>query len=365
MYGNLVYVRVRVNGSEPLKFILDSGAGISVINRDRAAALNLQLIEAGERSNFGGGEGKTRIAIAKNISFALGEVQFSVGQVLAVPIDDVESAVGGPVFGILGYELFTRYVVEVDYAAKIVKLHEPKNFSFSGDGETLPLKIKDNVPFGQGRLTFSGQDSVESDFLIDTGSNTVLTLNRPLVEKYKLIQPGQAVPALTGGVGGEFRAALGRLPAFQIGKVEFKDFPVIFSQATRGFNSREDCLGTIGGAILSRFKIVFDYGHKHMIVQPVATLTPPFKQNMSGAVLIATGKDFRTIKVQKILENTPAAEAGLREGDVINGIKGKPVADFDLEQIRQMLSEPDQELDLSVERGNQTLHIMIKTRKWF
>jgi S1-C subfamily serine protease len=86
---------------------------------------------------------------------------------------------------------------------------------------------------------------------------------------------------------------------------------------------------------------------------------------MSGVVLTATGEGFRLLKVQKVLDNTPASEGGLHAGDVITKVKGRPVAELDIERIRQMLSEPDQQIELSVERGGQTLQIGIKTRKWF
>jgi len=74
LYGNLILIRVRVNHSEPLRFILDSGAGVSFLNRTHAVELGLKLDDRGERGNFGIGEGKTKVAIVKGVSFSLGSI---------------------------------------------------------------------------------------------------------------------------------------------------------------------------------------------------------------------------------------------------------------------------------------------------
>ncbi len=365
LHGNLIYVRVRVNGSDPLRFILDSGAGICVINGDRASQMNIKSVDLGERSSLGGGEGKAKIAVAKKISFDLGVVQCSVERVLTLQMSDMESLTGGPIFGLLGYEILTRFVVEVDYAAKVVKLYDPKVYSYGGGGESLPLKIRDNVPLVRARLVLPGLTQLEGEFLIDSGYDGTLTVNSPVVTKYKLVQRDQSVLSLNGGVGGEFRAVPGRVPALQLGAGQLRDFPVIFSRAAKGIYSESGRLASLGGSILRRFRVVFDYSHKRMIVEPLPNLAEPFEEDMSGAVVIASGTDFRTIKVYKTFENTPATEAGLREGDVITAVNEKRVAELDLERVRQMFKSRGQEYHLIVERGEQTLQIAIRTRKWF
>ncbi len=50
LYGSLILIQITINGSGPLRFIMDSGAGVSVINRTRAVDLGLKLKEMGERA---------------------------------------------------------------------------------------------------------------------------------------------------------------------------------------------------------------------------------------------------------------------------------------------------------------------------
>ncbi len=64
-----------------------------------------------------------------------------------------------------------------------------------------------------------------------------------------------------------------------------------------------------------------------------------------------------------MLANSPAAEAGLQEEDELTAINGRPVTEFSLEQIRQMLKQEGKEYVLSLKRGTQTLQVKLKLRR--
>jgi len=365
LYGNLILIRFKVNHSEPRTFILDSGAGVSFLNRTRAAEMGLKLIELGERGNFGIGEGKTKIAMTKDVTFSSGNIDWSLKQVVVLPFDEQEALIGKPIFGAVGQEFFSRYVVEIDFAAQVIKVYSPEDFAYSGTGETLPLKLRDNVPFIRAKLTASGQSPVEGDFQLDTGNAGPLLLTKPFVEKYKLIRNPESIISLNGGIGGEMQAAPGHLQSFQLGKSVFEKVPVLFSRAGKGFSAESYYVGNIGIGILSRFTIVFDYHRKRVMVEPLATLNQPLEEDLSGGVLSAEGKDIRTIKVRQVFANSPATKAGLRAGDVISEIDGKSVTELDLPTLRRMFRNPGQTYQLIVKRQNENLRIVMKTESWF
>src|SRR5262249_3016723 len=52
LVNNLILISITVNHSQPQTFILDSGAGVSVINRSRGISLGLKPTELGERGDF-------------------------------------------------------------------------------------------------------------------------------------------------------------------------------------------------------------------------------------------------------------------------------------------------------------------------
>ena len=161
------------------------------------------------------------------------------------------------------------------------------------------------------------------------------------------------------------QAAPGHLQSFQLGKSVFEKVPVLFSRAGKGFSAESYYAGNIGSGMLSRFRIVFDYQRKQVMVVPLTTMNKPLEEDLSGVVLIAEGKDFRTIKVRQVFANSPATKAGLRAGDVITEIDGKPVAELDLQTIRRMFRNPGQAYQLLVKRQNENLPMTMKTESWF
>jgi C-terminal processing protease CtpA/Prc len=85
--------------------------------------------------------------------------------------------------------------------------------------------------------------------------------------------------------------------------------------------------------------------------------------DMSGFELVAEGADLKTLTINEVLANSPAAEAGLQEEDELTAINGRPVIEFSLEQIRQMLKQDGKEYVLKLKRGSQTLEVKLKMRR--
>jgi hypothetical protein len=112
LFGNRIYLGVKVNGSGPLRFRLDTGAAVSVINQARSAELGLDVKDTGKVMNAGVGENKTRIYQGKDVSVSIPDgISLSLRDTIALPMDDVETRLGGPIYGALGFELFDRYVM--------------------------------------------------------------------------------------------------------------------------------------------------------------------------------------------------------------------------------------------------------------
>jgi len=363
LYGNLPYLPVSVNGSAPLWFILDSAADSFVISERQAAALKLR--PHGKGTAEGTGDGSVSISVSKIDSLRLDSIDLPNRTLIVYPFAQLDHAIGRTIDGVLGSDIFKRFVVELDYEARIVRLYEPKTFRYSGTGEALPIRI-DGVGIAEVRATVAmpGGEVLAGQFRIDTGGNAALGLNRPFVDKHRLVAGlSKTLPLPSIGASGESKALMGRIRSLQIGRVVLGSPVVSFSQAARGALAATSNDGLLGGVVLRRFKVIFDYSRKVMILEPNEHLSDAFDAGMTGALLSTEGADLRTFIVREVLPDTPAAEAGLRAGDLITAIDGQSTAGFSLDQINQFFKQDDRVFQFTIRRGEQQMQLELRTRR--
>ena len=106
--------------------------------------------------------------------------------------------------GVLGVELFRLFVVEIDYVAKTINLHAPENYRYQGEGEKIPLEIREKYIYMRAPITASNHTALTGLFRIDSGSAAALVLASPFVEQNKLLPPAnQTTPFPICGIGGD------------------------------------------------------------------------------------------------------------------------------------------------------------------
>jgi hypothetical protein len=300
LYHNRVYLSVKVNGAGPFNLIPDTGSVVSGLSEARAREMGSQM--KGTAEVRGNGERMTRVKLAKDVSFGLGDVKLVDKMVSVFSFEDFESHEGRAVDGILGALLFHQYVVEIDYTEKVLKLYEPQGYGYSGSGEIVPL------PLFLCRIEVAERRPIDAELGVDQGTYSELRLYPPFTEKHSLIAVNNVVPSFGYGLGGEFKEVDGRVQTLQIGRLKINEPVPSFSQASGGATASGKFAGTIGGEILRRFTVIFDYSRQRMILEPNASFDEPYDADMTGLILIAGGKDLGTIQVLHVLEKTPAAE---------------------------------------------------------
>jgi hypothetical protein len=357
--GNSIFLQVRVNTSRLLWFALDTGAYGSVINKPVLQTLGLKTDRGGVTTGAGG---RVESALLSGVNIDVGGAPLRDLNIVALDLTLLENSSGHAMDGILGSELFRRYVVELDYDAKEISLYEPATFAYTGRGESLPLTFNDNHPYVRAAVELPGRAPIEGEFVIDAGSNFPLILLPSFIEANKLRDALPPTFQTYGrGVGGEVALPLGRATRLRLGGFSVERPVTAFP--TDGTFGRAGKAGNIGSATLRHFRVIFDYSRSRMILEPNKQFDAPFEQDMSGLSLVTESPEFRVVRVLRVLPHTPAEEAGLKQDDEIVTFGGRPAGEYKLSALREMLRQADKKYSLQVKRGAETVSVELKTRR--
>lgn len=340
---NLIVLKVQVNGSKPLAFVLDNGAGMCVL--DPAIAKSMDLKSGEMDQTTGAGAGKLDVAYVHDITFSLPGAQLAVPKVGLIDLSGLKSSIGITIDGLLGYDFFDKYVVEVDYDARVLRLFDPATFVYAGAGESIPVAIRKNHIWFKAKLKLAGLDPVEHEYFVDSGSSD--SLNDDLVVK----ATSKQVEVQGGlGLGQPFKINLTRAERFQIGKIVFQNL-----------NSASGGGEKIGGEILHRFTVVLDYKHQRMILEPNRYFNEAFVFDTLGAEL-QVKDDGEGLGISAIYAGSAGAVAGLKEGDVITAIDSTKVGALSLKQVRRMFAQA-KTYHLFVKTGADEREVVVSLRK--
>jgi Aspartyl protease/PDZ domain len=359
MNGNSIFLQLRVNGSKPLWFALDTGAYSSVINTTTARELGLRHGANGMSEGAGGRVESSRIS---QITFDIGPAQLRDLELNALSLTPIENSVGRRMDGILGSEFFRRFVVEIDYIKNEINLYEPAPFNYRGSGDVLPLSFYENHPYVRAKVLVPGHDTIEGEFVIDSGSNFPLILLPSFIGENNIRQSLPSKVSVFGrGVGGEILMPLSRADKLQLGRFTINRPVTALPQ--EGMFGRAGKAGNIGTAILRRFKVTFDYSRNRMILEPNEHFLEPYEHDMSGLQLVTESPAFSVVRIHRVSQNSPAAETGLKSGDEIVTIGGRPAGEFRLAALREMFRQPDKQYALQIKRGSDVTTVALKTRR--
>lgn len=408
LINNLIIIPIDVNGAK-LSFLLDSGVSAPILfNISDQDSIQINNVSEVEIKGLGAGEPIIGLS-SKGNSFKINEIQ-NTNQSLFVVLDkdiNFSSSLGIPVHGIIGYDLFRDFVVDINYSSKVIKFYDPKYYSpkLTKRHEILPLDIENRRAYIDGNVFFGNDNEIPVRLLIDTGSSDAIWLFED-GEKGIDIPEKNYEDFLGKGLSGNIFGKRTMVEGFRLGKNSLKGPKVAFPQM-KNYNSLKnigDRNGSIGGEILKRFNVVFNYPKKEITLKRNKNFKTPFQYNMSGIELMHAGMRFITenltdskgvvkndkndhssfgnvqilfegttrlslvpeIIVSSIRTGSPAHEVGLQEGDLILSVNGRSVHRYKLQEVLSMLNEREgKRVKLVIERSNEDLQFSFVLKKLF
>jgi hypothetical protein len=248
-----IFFQVRMNGSDHLWFSLDSGAGTNYIDRGAARKIGLP---PGEKAYVqGAGAGKVEVERLQDVSFEMPGLTSHHHQVNIVDLEPVQEGWGRRLDGFFGYDFLIRYLVTIDYASRSLTVADPAIHAYEGPGTGLPIQFNRSVPLVRATIEVAGHPPLEDLFLVDSGSQDFV--DHPIIGQ----SSAGARPVETGvGLGSPVPGLFGKIERFTLAGFEMQDLEGVAGGS--GLGSR-----LIGGGVLSRFKVVFDYPKARMFLE--------------------------------------------------------------------------------------------------
>jgi hypothetical protein len=355
LLNNHIYVQARVNGKGPYTFIVDTG-GHTLVSPTLISALGLKAVGAAPMT--GAGEKTATSGFVQVDEIAVGGLRLRDKMAFAANI--YKPAIEGvQVDGMIGFEVFRRMAVRIDYGRQTLTFFDPARFEPVDAGTAIPFVFYDHLPMIRGLI-----DDLPARFDIDTGSRSELDVTGPFVAAYHLRDRfPKGVSAVTGwGVGGPSRSYTVRLPSLTLGGVRVENPTAGLSEDKHGSISDPNYDGNVGSGFLKRFVVTFDYAHQVMYLKPIVPAPiDAGRFDRSGMWINAQSGGYEVVEVTA---GGPAAQAGLAVGDVITSLDGHPTKPDGLSDARILLKArlAGSSVQAVVKRGGETRTVTLVLR---
>lgn len=349
--GGIAFVQGTIEG-HAASLLFDS-AGRGTLNSRWAKAS--QIKAQGGYQASGAGPAMVQASMVPDSTWRIGAAEFKTPAVV-LDLTSLEPIFGRSIDGIVGIDFLRHYVVELDPRTNELRIFDTGNYRPSANAAAVPLEFDTNGYAGiQATLQF-GDRRATGLFTIDTGSDGAVDLYRPFAERNGLPVHPAELDELSTGVGGHRHNRFERATALHMAGVNLLGPVVAFNDAD-DIPSAHHYAGLIGIEILRRFVVAFDFPHKQIYLSPLPTIAEPFVYDGSGMRMKAEGVNFQKVVVSRVVNSSPAEQAGVEPGDTVLLVNGGDAGKLGLEAIRDLCRKPGT-LELVLERNGKE----VKTR---
>lgn len=366
-HRNLIIMEVYVNQKGPYNFMLDTGISLTLII-DPSLRDTLQITEGRIVKVVGAGEDdelEALIATGLEMSFAGITGRNITMAVLSEDVLSLSNYLGFPIHGILGYDLISSFVTEINYVDRQMVLYRPEKFRKKRKDKPIPITLEHQKPYIIAHGVLNDSTALPLKLVIDTGAGHGLSLEMGSDPAIQL--PANTMEAQLGrGLGGIINGHLGRIQRLTIDNYQLKDVITSYPDHEHVVAKLEkvERHGNLGNEVLKRFRVVFDYHRSRIILRRNRFYREPFEHDMVGAHLVAEGRDFRRYVIYRVEPGSPAEAAGLQPGDEIVSINLMPVIQMPITQIDRLFRSRDKQvIFLRINRKGENFFALVTLKR--
>jgi len=394
LLNNSIIVKPKVNNIQ-LNLILDTGSGYNILfafpEKDSIAFNNTSKVKI----TGPGMKEPIDAYISKNNKIEFKSLSSKKLDVILMLEDEYSftTSMGIPIHGILGSDFFMDNLVEIQYDTKRIIVYRKETKRYLNkivNYKQLPFILKEKKPFIPVTINIEDKKIENLQLLIDTGLSDGLWI---FEKELNLKNKKHINDFLGAGIGGDVYGKRVRFKNINFSDYEFQE-PIISMPDTISFlkknilNNRD---GSLGGEILKRFNVVFNYSKQIMYLEKNNNFNNKFYYNMAGFDIRHHGVEVVKEKIQSdtptslknltdlvysdpdvnfkyvlkpgieisyIRLNSVADKAGLEVNDRIITINGRNAVNYKLPEISEILQKnADETLTIEVERKGKKIKV--------
>jgi hypothetical protein len=265
---NIIFIQVNINGSRHLNFMFDSGAGITVLNKSVTAELDLSY-NGGSQI---GTSGKTiRSETSPENTLSIGKVTLNKVPLEIIGLDHLSSYFKIPVDGIIGYDLFEKYILKIDADHKTMAFYDSiVSLATVAWKEVVAHKV-DNNKIGVETFLLTPEGAFEGYIMaLDTASpdeihlfpNALADRRIALKQGRKKVKGFSADTTITENLRGKIKGV-------KLAGKEWRNVRTVIPTdpvSVKAFSDNQS-FGLIGQELLLEFNMIYDYRNNRVYFQ--------------------------------------------------------------------------------------------------
>lgn len=266
---NTIYLYCKVNDTDSIRFLFDTGANGSVINEQALGKLPLKI--DGNSLNTGS-NGSNQVTVSAGNTIVLGGITKTNVSLTIIPFGTTDFD------GVFGTDLMKDHIVEIDYSKNELRFYDSAAFKKELSGyEQFKIHLIDDYPAIESTLVINGK-KVKGLFGLDTGADDAITIASPFAKTYDLNAKMNQIGAATyqGSDGSSYEMPIMSLDQLKFGKKCFYEIPTSLSTSAEGIDATTEMSGFFGNNFLKRFNTVIDFEKGCIYFKPSNHLHTPY-----------------------------------------------------------------------------------------
>jgi Aspartyl protease len=263
LYKNLIVIPAQLNDSVTLHLILDTGTRSVLLFGKKFSKLKTLLPNRKIKVSGWGSADGVDAQMAHPNKLSIGEIQ---GNELSVAIITHRKLFSErpKIDGVIGYDLFVRFAVEINYQARTIHLYNRLRSHQTEGFTSIPLEVNHARPQVNSILHLGNQKEVTLKLLVDTGSSLGLTVFTRDKSRFRTTSGSDVIGI---GLAGPVRGYDLFVQGLWLNELKVDHIPTHLIHVENHPDEEFVITGSLGASFLKDHTVIFDYPGSRLLLR--------------------------------------------------------------------------------------------------